>query len=567
MSKFPARAAGNARTLPGVFRGAVVGLTLLVAMVAAPAAPAQDPRPLATCFWEGPISTERPSTRGFDGRNFNFPEESATYWLARFNLPDAARIELRGQFAYARYQSLNAYSGGAPTDALADFEVVPDQGSSNPFLPGARRDVRNRSYTVTIVNQAPPADAADRSPNTLYAAPGPGEPIEVVYRTYEPDRGRDLTGDTGLPEPELVMGDGSRVSGDDACARVNDPDRSIPVQTTPAEVWRAAVAAPGCDAATNPAYQPVRWERFLTLEYASLAVISDCTQAGFDGRRTNPPQPKGGFYSNRDNAYIYSHLSRRFGPVLVVRGRMPTVPPTYDGEARLARTQLRFWSLCTGESRVTTRTPDCLADRQVPLTRARDFTIVVSRAEDRPSNANAGCGVGWLDWGERGDAAGRPDYGVLILRNMLPAADFAQAIQRVEQPGDEPQVMGPFFPQAEYGDKAAFESRGCAPSRLTLGGRTITARGRTAPVPLSCDAPAGICRGRVRLVPRGTRRTVATGRYALDQGATSPAKLVLRPAAARALRRGPMRVTAIAHGRTSGGVALRARRGYVLRAR
>ena len=65
----------------------------LLALTASPAA-AQEP-PLATCFWEGPISTERPSTRGFDGRNFNFPEESATYWLARFKLPAGARLELR----------------------------------------------------------------------------------------------------------------------------------------------------------------------------------------------------------------------------------------------------------------------------------------------------------------------------------------------------------------------------------------------------------------------------------------------------------------------------------------
>ena len=85
---------------------------------ATPAA-AQE-RPLATCFWEGPISTERPSTRGFDGREFNFPEESATYWLARFNLPAGARVVLRGAYPHGRYMSLNAYSDGAPTDSLSD---------------------------------------------------------------------------------------------------------------------------------------------------------------------------------------------------------------------------------------------------------------------------------------------------------------------------------------------------------------------------------------------------------------------------------------------------------------
>src|SRR5215216_8051749 len=90
----------------------------LVLLAASPAA-AQE-RPLATCFWEGPISTERPTTRGFDGRNFNFPEESATYWNARFSLPSGARLVLVGGYPHGRYMSVNAYSDGAPTDALSD---------------------------------------------------------------------------------------------------------------------------------------------------------------------------------------------------------------------------------------------------------------------------------------------------------------------------------------------------------------------------------------------------------------------------------------------------------------
>jgi hypothetical protein len=57
---------------------------------------------LATCFWEGPISTKQPTTEGFDGRNFNFPEESATYWLARFNLPSGAHLVLQGRYPYGR---------------------------------------------------------------------------------------------------------------------------------------------------------------------------------------------------------------------------------------------------------------------------------------------------------------------------------------------------------------------------------------------------------------------------------------------------------------------------------
>src|SRR5918999_936360 len=92
--------------------GSSAPIALFVAPVLGLASFLVGAQPIATCFWEGPISTKQPSTRGFDGRNFNFPEESATYWLARFNLPPGQQLVLRGRYAYARYLSINAYSDG-----------------------------------------------------------------------------------------------------------------------------------------------------------------------------------------------------------------------------------------------------------------------------------------------------------------------------------------------------------------------------------------------------------------------------------------------------------------------
>ena len=435
--------------------GQLVAAALLALALQAPSAAAQE-RPLATCFWEGPISTERPTTRGFDGRNFNFPEESATYWLARFTLPSGSKLVLVGGYPFGRYMSVNAYSEGAPTDALSDIDIAPDPGSTNPFLPGARRDVVARGWRVTVINAAPPS--GPREANTIYARPQPGDPIELAYRVYEPDEGRDLTGDTGLPAAELHLADGRVLRGEDACAQINDPNREIKVQTVPAQTWQAATRCrPG-----HPAFDPVRWERFFNLDYSTMAVPADCTEAGFQARRQQTPQQQGGLYSNKDSAYIYAHLSRLFGELVVMEGTLPVYPPTRSREPVMADAQLRFWSLCSGESRVTARTPDCLADRQVPIDAARRYTIVMSKAADRPANARPECGVAWLDWGERGDGAGNPDYGLLIMRNMLVNKDFAEAIQRVPRPGAEQATMGPYFPQTAYAKKAEFEARGCA---------------------------------------------------------------------------------------------------------
>jgi len=147
--------------------------------------------------------------------------------------------------------------------------------------------------------------------------------------------------------------------------------------------------------------------------------------------------------------------------VVVLNGTVPRIPRTYTEPERMPKAPLRYWSLCSGESRVTVRTPDCLADRQVLKRSGRNFTIAVSKRADRPANARAGCDVAWLDWGEGGDGAGDPDYALLIMRNMLVSEGFERAIQRVERPSTEPQVMGRFFPHSEYSAVEEFEARGC----------------------------------------------------------------------------------------------------------
>lgn len=410
---------------------------------------------------EGPISTRRPTTRGFDGRNFNFPEESATYWLARINIPSGASLTLAGRYPHGRYMSLNAYSNGNPTDALSDVAIEPLDRHTNPFVVGKRRDVRKRSWQVAVLDAPVPDDPAARTANTLYAEPAAGAAIELVYRVYEPDPGLGLSGGVALPRPILTLADGSRLVGADACAQLSDPNREITIQTISPAVWQTARSSPGCNPQTNPAYDPIRWERFFNIDYASLAVISDCTEAGRAARLEMNPTLRGGFYSNRDSAYIYAHLSRNFGELVVIEGRLPRFPRTYTEPKLMPPGDLRFWSLCTGESRVTVRTPDCLADRQVLRRSGHSYTIVVSKRADRPANARARCGIAWLDWGENGDGDGDPSYGLVIMRNMLVSPQFAEAIQRVERPTEEPQVMGPHFPRSEYSTKAAFEARGC----------------------------------------------------------------------------------------------------------
>ena len=417
--------------------------------------------PEATCFWEGPISTKRPSTRGYDGRNFNFPEESATYWMARFSLPEGAELALHGRFPHGRYMSLNTYTDGAPIDTLSDPKIEPDPGSANPFVAGARRDGRKRDFSVTV-SSAPPPAADAREPNTIYGNQSESAPIELFLRVYEPDPGRDLTGGAGLPEPELVLGDGrlgKRRGG------LHPGQRSQPGDSRRADR--------GGDLGDGPPGPGMRSEHQPRLRPASLGALLQrrlrvprrhlgLHRGGASSKALRWSRPSaGGFYSNRDSAYIYAHLSRNFAPLVVVEARLPRFPQTSRRPKRMPSGDMRFWSLCTGESRVTLRTPDCLSDRQVLKQSGRNYTVVVSKAADRPENATRRCGVAWLDWGERGDGVGDPDYAALVMRNMLVDPGFGQAIQNVARPTEEETVMGPYFPRTAYATREEFEARGC----------------------------------------------------------------------------------------------------------
>jgi hypothetical protein len=123
--------------------------------------------------------------------------------------------------------------------------------------------------------------------------------------------------------------------------------------------------------------------------------------------------------------------------------------------------QLRYWSICSGNR--TTQTYGCIYDKDVPVDQDGYFTIAMSTAANRPANAEAQCGVAWLPWG-------LDPKGIAFVRNMLPADDFAQAVQNAT-PGTELATMGEYYPHGTYyATTADFEKTGCS-KPVSLGRR------------------------------------------------------------------------------------------------
>ena len=299
----------------------------------------------------------------FDADTVNalFPDSSAQYWSTRYVAVPGTRIRIDGIFPYARYTSWNVYDPLLrPFAKKADFELQPDPGSANPFLPGADRatPISERRYTLFIT-----FDPTDRpGPNTIFVDPTKNPRGVVTLRVYVPDKGRDMTGGVGLPqvtwEPTSSTGPPSATS---PCRNLEKPSSST--------VTSAYAALAGPDAGPPyPGRTPPAWHKFVNLCQSGGDLLLD-NQFGSAVPKTsqNPCTNfgSGGFLSNLDNAYVYSFISRGFGPIVVFRGRAPTFAATYpDAAVMPSGAQLRYWSFCQNDP-IDQRYVGCRRDDQV----------------------------------------------------------------------------------------------------------------------------------------------------------------------------------------------------------
>ena len=419
--------------------------------------------PQATCFWFGPATMSNPAT------NLAYPEESAIYWGARFRLPTGATLLLDGKYPHARFMSLNAYLDKASTDDLFDTEIKPKKGSVNPYLPGARRYAKSRAYTVSVPGPGTPTAGLK---NVLDSqADGTGIQ-ELIYRVYMPDSSSDRS--TGsLPKPSVRLRSGKILRGAKACRTINDSQRYFTMQTMPTNLYTALVNSAGNDPISNPAQDPLRWEKYFNLQLA-LSIFS--YGATDESSRVNAKAlgEQGAYYDNKAVKYLVGPINQTYGKVLMLQGKLPTTPSTGKSVKTMGSGQMRFWSICENSSPVETQGIDCVNDAELKglIDAQRNYTVVVSRSVDRPTKAVAGCNVAWLDWGEATDILGRRS-GTLVIRNLGSDPGFANSAQKITiddvdvtkndnggvSTDNQRGVMGDYLPTGTYfADKTAFDS-------------------------------------------------------------------------------------------------------------
>ena len=393
------------------------------------------------CFWaRGPFSAD-------PYINVAYPDANVYYWATAFTTPEGSTLEIEGDYPYSRYVSFFSYNGrGKPIGSLTDYQIT--SKSTNPFIAGNQRSNTYRSYNINVQNLDPRKintdEELDKVNNILYTPEYKKNQQLIVYRIYLPNKNTEPTGGVKLPQPVLTLSDGTKLIGKEACNALNSSQLlqlSLDALGTPPDEYIKLINQPG-KPDTWPSHNPTKW--FIQLDRKSLIGMYT---GDID---PNAPRSEGGFYPNLDNDYIRTIINRKHGKVLIVRGKAPTTPKTYNGESIAEETELRYWSFCSDQSFVNTRVNDCLFDQEIPVNKNGFYTIAISRAEDRPRNAIKECGMAWLPMADDGDGMFDDDVTIIKLRHMLPSKDFKHAIQRVMKQDQLETVMGPYMPKAKY---------------------------------------------------------------------------------------------------------------------
>lgn len=436
----------------------------------------------STCFWNY-------GAFGVNDFNIAYPDAGATYWAAGFRRPPGSKLTLTGRFPHSRYMAIQTYDIlGRGVDGLADYQINPVAGSVNPFRPGVSRKARKRTFKVEVIHARNPgfplqAFNGERRRNAIYTVPDSGPITEthgsetheldlLMLRVYVPDKGTNLTGGVGLPKPTLILADGTVLRGQALCDAVDSESKAL---------GRTRVPDPGALLISTDSYRAMRYPNLLTAPvnvFGGLMSVPREVPPGFPAVRNGewraqydrryllqlwtgddapgavfPPPARaasGGFFPNVHNAYVRTALNRRFGRIAVFRGKLPSSPKTLKGNRRMGKGQVRYTSFCMNEAPQSTRVTDCAFDEQIPTNRKGLYTIVVSRAADRPATAKFACGKAWIRWSRTGDGDLDRDFGWFQIRNMLPSRSFRHAIQLTSTPGDEKKVLGPYLPKLRY---------------------------------------------------------------------------------------------------------------------
>jgi hypothetical protein len=448
-----------------------------------------------------------------------YAETHVTYLRTVFVAPFGSDLLVEGDFPHARFMDFQiqqpfdpyhpvTHNLGQNEVPLVDVDIDPDPGHTNPFRTGADRTGELRHYHVTFdlemgnasdlnpqAMQAPefraPGNRRTGGPMAASGPTGQGVPIPSILwlRYYAPDLGTGPLAGVALPKVLLrlksgetfwIQADMTEMVRRGACPIPGEESRPVdpPAIIGPDLGWFKVLDCYTMYAEGRGIQQAEPWGK-RPIDQVRQEIRA--TRACFYNR--GPEQtPPGNLTPGTTLVPYINYLTRPTtigrGKVLVFTGRLPTTPQTRGGEPTMEAAELRYWSLCHAghgpDGRYRGAIYGCVMDDQVALDRNRDYVILVSRPEDRPSNARPECGVTW-------QARGPEEPQEILIRWLSVYPDHAS---NPYVPTDElvpwstgswsedtynpdlvgknrPGVMGPYHPVLHYMSRQEFEALGC----------------------------------------------------------------------------------------------------------
>lgn len=343
------------------------------------------------------------------------------YWSLNYTVEPGGWIELHGEYPDTRFFALHPNDQDTNNlPSLRDVDIVPDDGSGNPFL-AELEEGQPKDWTVVARFEPPPSEA---EPNTIYLGETKnGQPNTrgvLLYRLYGVTDTSTLDGGVDLPSVTVHDADGEIVERYERCdgyPEGYEPPTGLPL-------------------------------------FPSLLIP--------DSRATNPPSIDASrswdapvdILANQDAVYWGSNYSSAFGDLFVLRAKAPRSPDTRGGEAvwEVPDADLRYITVCNYNFWAG-RPNTCALENELAVDDEGRYTIVVTTPENRPEGATADHGVTWFDWGPFLD-------GTISFRAGLRGDPFAAALETALTGGEVAPEVEPFLPDATYCDPSVFDAGG-----------------------------------------------------------------------------------------------------------
>ncbi|WHY91655.1 hypothetical protein QNK12_29330 [Neobacillus cucumis] len=382
---------------------------------------------------------------------FLLGDYNANYNIYPYEVDPEIKIVIKGQYPYARYFSFNiAGQFNLGVGSVVDRELLPDPGSTNPFLPGANWDAKNRNYALKIRFTAPPNGSDPFVPgagnNIMYAGTlANGMPTKrgfITYRVYVPSIGYDTTGGVGLPfitYCPVKMDKRHQPHPSNDCKNSSAPSycKSQQQNHYPDDMgFEDFLTINDYNHGHSRNHQNRKDSHACELTWKTLSEIRELLQ------------PEG------NTVYIISEqINRDPGRLLYLRWKAPTFPDTYHNMGIVGDEDMQYWSM-------SFITPGGLlglytiSDFQTIFDKKGYVNLVISFGAPRPSSVTTENGFTWVD------ASHLPLVPLfLFYRNNQVSQSFPYTAKDV--PAGEtvpPNVMGKYYPCGNYVNSTYFNS-------------------------------------------------------------------------------------------------------------